>query len=68
MDKSPPDVPFLINKMVRVKLSGDGTRIGKRLHVVNFTFTLLDGDAAYSSEENHPIAIFKDPENYDSLA
>ena len=37
--------------------------------VVNFTFTLLDeGDTAYSSEGNHPLAIFKDPENYDSLA
>jgi hypothetical protein len=69
MDKGPPDAPFLINKMVRVKLSGDCTRIGKRLHVVNFTFTLLDeGDAAYSSEGNHPLAIFQDPEDYDSLS
>ena len=69
MDKDPPDTPFLVNKMVSVKLSGDGTRIGKRLHIVNFTFTLLnEGDAAYSSEENHPLAIFKDPEDYNSLS
>lgn len=55
MDKGPPDAPFLVNKKVRVKLSGDGTGIGKRLHVVNFTFTLLnEGDAAYSSEGNNP--------------
>ena len=37
-------------KKVRVKLTGDGTNIGKRLHVVNFAFTLLDeGDKAYSA-------------------
>ena len=29
--------PFLQNKTVQVKLSGDGTKIGKRLHVVAFT-------------------------------
>ena len=36
---------------VRVKLSGDGTCVGKRLHVVNFTFTLLDeGSKAHSAD------------------
>ena len=43
-----------------VKLSGDGTNIGKRLHVVNFTFTMLDeGEKAYSAEGNHVLAIVK---------
>lgn len=58
-------MPFSCStKKIRVKLSGDGTQIGKRLHVVNFTFTVLDeGDAAYG---NHPLAIFKDPEDYNS--
>ncbi len=38
------------------------------MHVVNFTFTVLDeGEAAYSSDGNHPIAIFREQENYDSL-
>ena len=27
---------------IRIKLSGDGTNIGKRLTVINFTFTLLN--------------------------
>ena len=40
--QSPPDAKFKIEKKIRVKLTGDGTNIGKRLHVVNFGFTLLD--------------------------
>ena len=51
-----------------VKLTGDGTKIGKHLHVVNFGFTLLDeGDKAYSPAGNHCLAIFKEPESYQSL-
>lgn len=65
---SPPDSPLIRDKKVRVKLTGDGTNIGKHLHVVNFAFTILDeGDLAYSSAGNHCIAIFKEPEKYDSL-
>lgn len=46
---SPNDGAFHTNRKFRVKISGDGTNIGKRLHVVNVTFTSLDeGDAAYS--------------------
>lgn len=57
------------SKKVRVKLSGDGTNIGKRLHVINFTFTLLDeGSVAYGYEGNHTLAVLKEPENYKSLA
>ena len=52
-----------------MKLSGDGTNIGKRLHVINFTFTLLDeGSVAYGYEGNHTLAVLKEPENYKSLA
>ena len=48
--QSPPDAKFKIEKKIRVKLTGDGTNIGKRLHIVNFGFTLLDeGDKAYSA-------------------
>ena len=59
--------PFMQEKIVRVKLSGDGTRIGKRLHVVAFTFTLLDENQATSAAGNHILAIFKQPESYECL-
>ena len=50
VDKGPPDTPFLINKTIRVKLSGESIRIVNRLHIVNLTFTFLDeGDATYSA-------------------
>jgi len=63
-----PDAPFRIQQKVRVKLSGDGTWVGKRLHLVNFTFTLLEeGSAAHSHEGNHALAIFKTDEDYAGL-
>lgn len=51
---APEDAAFKKDGTIRVKLSGDGTRIGKRLHVTNFTFTILDeGPIAHTSEGNH---------------
>ncbi len=62
------DAGFRKNLSLRVKLSGDGTNIGKRLHVINFTFTLLEeGALAYSAEGNHPLAVIKENEKYDTL-
>ncbi len=68
LKEAPPNAPFRENKKCRVKLSSDGTSIGKRLHVINFTFTVLDeGDKAYSADGNHSLAIFREPETYEAL-
>ena len=57
-----------MTRRVHVKLSGDGTNIGKRLHVVNFTFTLLEeGSHVHSFEGNHTLVIFKEAEKYEQL-
>ena len=56
-----------VEKEVQVKLSGDGTKIGKRLHVVAFTFTLLEEEQAGSAAGNHILAVIKQPESYESL-
>ena len=59
------DATFRHERCLHVKLSGDGTNIGKRLHVVNFTFTLLEeGALAYSAEGNHSLAMIKESEDY----
>ena len=56
---TPDDAAFKLKKKVRVKVSGDGTFVGKRLQVVNFTFTILDeGKRAHSSDGNYCLAIF----------
>lgn len=40
----------------------------KRLNVLNITFTVLDeGILAYSSDGNHPLALLKELEKYESL-
>ena len=54
---------------LQVKLSGDGTKVCRKLNLVNFTFTLLnEEDIAMSSRGNHTIAILNVPEDYEKLA
>ena len=44
----------------RVKLTGDGTQIGRGFTVVNVAFTILEeGEKAHSAAGNHSIGIFK---------
>lgn len=67
--KNSPNAAFKENHKIRVKLSGDGTNIGKRLHVINVTFTVLDeGTLAQAAGGNHLIAVIKEPENYETLS
>ena len=56
---------FASGKHVRIKLSGDGTVISRSLHVVNFTFTMLDES---KSPKDCTIAILNIPEKYEDLA
>ena len=58
---------FPIPDKIRIKLSGDGTWLGKRIHVVNFTFTLPDFPDAASAHGNNLIAIFRGSESYDQI-
>ena len=53
---------------VRVNMSEDGTNIGKRLKVVNFTYTTLnEKENAMSEKGNYVLAIIKTKETYDNL-
>ena len=65
--QSSPDANFIWKRKIRVKITGDRTKIGKRLSVVNFGFTIYDGEAVYSAAGNYCIAIIKEQESYDSL-
>ena len=54
---------------IRIKLTGDGTQIGRGLNVVNIAFTIIDeGEKAQSVLGNYSIAILKITENYTELA
>ena len=53
---------------IKIKLSGDGTNIGKRLTVVNFTFTILnEKDVAMGEKGNYVLAVIKTTETYHNL-
>ena len=58
---------FDIPEVIRIKLSGDGTWLGSKLHVIIFTFTLPDFPDAKSSSGNTLLAIFKSSESYENL-
>jgi hypothetical protein len=59
-------------KILRIdqkKISGDGTFIGNRIHVINVTFTLQEeGNASIAADGNHTIAISKCKKDYDHLS
>lgn len=65
MYKTSGTIPSKLN----VKLSGDGTNVARSLHVINFTFTLLEEvESRNSPSGNHTLAIIKVPEDYELLA
>ena len=57
-----------ISRKIQVKFSGDWTWVGKRLHVVNITYTILnEGRKAMGERGNYCLAILKVAEDYHSL-
>ena len=53
---------------LKVKLSGDGTKICRKLNLINITFTLLnEGRVAMTPSGNHTLAIINETESYDRL-
>lgn len=59
---------FQDGNKIKIKLSGDGTNIGKRLKIVNFTYTILDEkEIAMNEQGNYILAIVKTTETYDNL-
>ena len=54
--------------VISLKLTGDGTNLGRNIHIVNFAFTLLqEGALVQSPSGNHTIAILKCRESYSEL-
>jgi len=53
---------------INIKLSGDGTCVGRNFHVLNFTFTQVNETQASSVAGHHTIAILELREHYDELA
>ena len=59
---------ILVPSTLRIKLTGDGTRIARCYNIVNIAFTILDeGNKAYSVLGNYTVAILRTSEEYDKL-
>ena len=52
---------------VRIKFSGDGTRVGERKNFVNIAYTIIGEDTCTSYEGNYLLGIAKCPESGDVL-
>ena len=48
---------------MKIKLSGDGTRAGKKKHLVNFSYTIIGEDTCRSKQGNYLLAIVRCPES-----
>lgn len=68
MEMLTKDRNFIPDGQVQIKLSGDGTQIGKCIHVVNVTFILLNEDKCRSAQGNYPLCIIRTKERYDELS
>lgn len=54
--------------VLKVKLSGDGTKVCRKLNLINFTFTLLnEEEIAMSPKGNYTLAIINGSEKNDVL-
>ncbi|XP_046573163.1 uncharacterized protein LOC124281178 [Haliotis rubra] len=58
---------ILSKQSVNVKLTGDGTELGRRKKVINFGFTILDEDLCTSVRGNYLLAMFTGNETYDNI-
>jgi hypothetical protein len=57
---------FPRNQIIRIKLSGDGTRVANT-SLFNFTFSLMDFSNCNTASGNYSLGIFEMNENYDEL-
>ena len=63
------DHSFTENSVVRVKITGDGTRVSQSMHCVVIAFTILREVASpIFPSGNRTVAILNTTENYDTLA
>lgn len=63
-----PDMCHLLkDNVAKIKISGDGTRIGKRMHVLNFVYSLIGEDGCAGERGSYLIGIVKVPEKYECI-
>jgi len=56
------------NDTLKIKISGDGTRVGKHMNFINFTFTIMNEKRCGSAQGNYPLIIAQAKERYNELS
>ena len=58
----------LNSEKLKIKVSGDGTNIGKKLHVLNVTYTIINEEnIAMSEKGNYVLAIINTKEDHNCI-
>ena len=58
----------LNSEKLKIKVSGDGTNIGKKLHVLNVTYTIINEEnIAIPEKGNYVLAIIKTKKDYNCI-
>lgn len=58
----------LKDDIIKIMFSGDGAQIGKRLKIVNFTYTIVnEKEAAMGEKGNYILGLVKKTESYENL-
>ena len=53
---------------IKIKVSGDGTRAGKRLQLLNVTYTIINEEKIAMSEKgNYIVAVIKTKDDYEGI-
>ena len=58
---------LITGNILKIKLTGDGTRIGKHLQLLNTSYCINDGEIAATEKGNYILAIIKTKDNYEGI-
>ena len=57
-----------LSDIIKIKVSGDGTRVGKRLQLLNVTYTIINEEKIAMSEKgNYVVAVIKTKDDYEGI-
>lgn len=59
---------ILCDGAVKIKVTGDGTCIGKRIHITNIAFSIVGEPSCAGSSGSYLLAIVRVPEKQTALA
>ena len=58
---------LISGNILKIKLTGDGTRVGKHLQLLNISYCIINEEVAATEKGNYVLAVIKIKENYEGI-